>query len=148
MNCWITGWLRLMSKINSFYKLSSLRKGLFIESIILMIFIRLFLSLISFSRVKKISDRLSRPNNNQKDPVTIEDIVWCVQVVSVYVPRATCLTQAITAQILLFRHNHPSKLKIGVYKGEEFEAHAWLEINNKIVLGKSEQKYIPILESE
>ena len=63
-----------------------------------------------------------------------------------YVPRATCLTQAITAQILLYRHNHPSKLKIGVLKNDDFEAHAWLEINDKIVLGESEKKYIPILD--
>ena len=76
---------------------------------------------------------------------SIEDIIWSIHVVSTYIPRATCLTQAITAQILLYRYNHPSKLKIGVMKKNDFEAHAWLEINNEIVLGKSEEKYVPIL---
>ena len=56
--------------------------------------------------------------------------------------------EAITAQILLSRYNYLSKLKIGVMKGQEFEAHAWVEINDRIVLGESEEKYIPILESE
>ena len=30
-------------------------------------------------------------------------------------------------------------------KKDDFEAHAWLEINNEIVLGESEEKYIPLL---
>ncbi|MBZ2166319.1 lasso peptide biosynthesis B2 protein [Methanobacterium sp. VT] len=111
-------------------------------------FIRLSLSLFSFSKVKKISKRISRPNHKQKDSITIEDIIWSVRVVSPYVPKATCLTQAITGQIILSRYNHPSKLKIGVIKEEEFEAHAWLEIDDQIVLGESEKEYKPILESE
>jgi hypothetical protein len=135
-----------MNKINSFYKLSSEKKSLFIKSLILTIFIRLSLTLLSFSRVKKISKRISRPNNNQKETITIKDIVWSVITVSGYVPRATCLTQAITAQILLSRHNQPSKLKIGVMKEGDFEAHAWLEIDDEIVLGQSEKGFVPILE--
>jgi hypothetical protein len=135
-----------MNKINSFFKLSSDRKSLFIKSLILIIFIRLSLSLLSFSRVKKISKRISIPNNNQKDTLTIQDIIWSVQAVSPYVPKATCLTQAITAQILLSRHNQQSKLKIGVTKEEEFEAHAWLEIDDEIILGESEKEFVPILD--
>lgn len=95
-----------------------------------------------------ISKRISRPNNNQKDNATIEDIIWSVRVVSPYVPKATCLTQTITAQILLSRHNYFSKLKIGVMKEEKFEAHAWLEIDDQIVLGESGKEYKPIFESE
>jgi hypothetical protein len=135
-----------MSKINSFFKLSFARKSLFIKSLILIIFIRLTLTLLSFSRVKKISKRISIPPNNSKATSTIEDIIWSVRVVSPYVPRATCLTQAITAQILLSRYNQQSKLKIGVMKEEEFEAHAWLEIDDEIVLGKSEKEFVPILD--
>ena len=142
------GWLRLMSKINSFFKLSSVKKSLLMKSIIMIIFIRVSLSLFSFSNVKNISKKFSKPNKNQKNKIIIEEIVWSVRVASIYVPKATCLIQAITAQILLSRYNYLSKLKIGVMKGHEFEAHAWVEINDKIVLGESEEKYIPILESE
>ena len=142
------GWLRLMSKINSFFKLSSVRKSLLVKSIILIIFIRLSLLLFSFSNVKKISKKFSKPKKYQKNRITIEDILWSVRVASIYIPKSTCLIQAITAQILLSRYNYLSKLKIGVMKGHEFEAHAWVEINDRIVLGESEEKYIPILESE
>ena len=112
----------------------------------MIIFIRISLTILSFSKVKKISKRFSRSNNNQKNNLSIEDIIWSIHVVSTYVPRATCLTQAITAQILLYRHDHPSKLKIGVMKKDDFEAHAWLEINNEIILGESEEKYVPLLD--
>ena len=142
------GWLRLMSNVYSFFKLSSARKSLLIKSLIMIIFIRVSLSLFSFSSVKNISKKFSKPNKNQKNKIIIEEIVWSVRVASIYVPKATCLIQAITAQILLSRYNYLSKLKIGVMKGHEFEAHAWVEINDKIVLGESEEKYIPILESE
>ncbi|WP_048190974.1 lasso peptide biosynthesis B2 protein [Methanobacterium sp. SMA-27] len=135
-----------MNKIHSFYKLSSEKKSLFIKSLILTIFIRLSLSLLSFSRGKKISKIFSIPPNNSKATSTIGDIIWSVRVVSPYIPRATCLTQAITGQILLSRYNHRSNLKIGVMKGDEFEAHAWLEIGDEIVLGESENEFVPILE--
>ena len=135
-----------MSKINSFFKLSPTKKGLLIKSMILIIFIRLSLYLFSFSRVKNISKRFSSSNKNQKDGETIEDIVWSIRVASIFVPRATCLTQAITGQILLSRYHHPSNLKIGVMKEDEFEAHAWLEIDDEIILGESEKEFVPILE--
>ena len=135
-----------MNNIYRFLKLSNNKKSLFIKSFILIIFIRISLTILSFSNVKKISKRFSKPNNNQKINLPTEDIVRSIQVVSTYVPKATCLTQALTAQILLYRHNHPSKLKIGVMKKDDFEAHAWLEINNEIILGESEEKYIPILD--
>jgi len=142
------GWLRLMNRINSFFKLTNNKKSLIIKSLILMIFIRITITIFSFSINKKISKIFSRTNKNQNDLVTVKDIIWSIYTVSDYIPRATCLTQAITAQILLSRHNHPSKLKIGVTKNDEFEAHAWLEIDDKIVLGESEQKYVPIYDSD
>ncbi len=137
-----------MSKFKDFFKLSTNQKILITKSLILIIIIRLSLSLLSFSNVKKLSKKFSRPNKNNKNYITVEDIVWSVKVASNYVPRATCLTQAITAQIILSRHNYLSNLKIGVIKSEEFEAHAWLEIDNEIVLGESEKNFVPILNFE
>ena len=142
------GWLRLMNKINSFFKLQNYKKILLVKSLILIIFIRIFLYTFSFSTVKNISKKISKPNNNYKDKISIDDIVWAVQNMSIYVPRATCLTKAITGQIIFSKYNYHSKLKIGVKKNNYFEAHAWLEIDGKPVLGKSEQKYVPIWESK
>lgn len=53
------------------------------------------------------------------------------------VPGASCLTQALTAQILLARRGVPSVLHLGVNRTENgvFGAHAWLEIGGVVVMG-------------
>jgi hypothetical protein len=139
------GWLRLMNKINSFFKLSYKRKTLFIISLVLMIFIHLCLYLFSFSMVKKISNRISVPTIIL-DKISIEDIVWSVRTASIYTPRVTCLTQAITGQVLLLRYHYRPILKIGVINKGNFEAHAWIEIDNEIILGEFEREYVTIME--
>ena len=70
--------------------------------------------------------------------------MWAVQVASCYVPRATCLTQALAAQALLGFGGIPAAVRIGVAKEtEDFEAHAWLESGGKILMGGAEaaQRY-------
>ncbi len=136
-----------MSKINSFLKLSSSRKHLFINSVIMIIFFRLCFYLFSYSRVKGISKQFLKPNKNHKNIPTTEDIVWSVKAASLYI-GSTCLIQATTAQILLSKYNYSSKLKIGVIKNDEFQAHAWIEMKDKIVLGESEEKFVSILDCE
>lgn len=63
-----------------------------------------------------------------------------VMIVSRYVPRATCLTQALTAQILLKRYGHPAELKIGVARGKagELQAHAWVTSDGVVIIGGDE----------
>lgn len=55
-----------------------------------------------------------------------------------FVPGASCLTQALAVQTLLGMRNQRSDLKIGVGKNkeDEFVAHAWIEIGERIVIGK------------
>ncbi len=64
-------------------------------------------------------------------------IVWAVTAVSRYVPKASCLTQALAAEALLCRNGYPAAVHIGVAKtvSATLEAHAWVEYQGKIVLG-------------
>jgi hypothetical protein len=68
----------------------------------------------------------------------VEDLTRAITVVSRYVPKATCLTQALAVQALLTRCGHRSHVEIGVAKHSRFEAHAWVMCNGKVVLGASE----------
>jgi Transglutaminase-like superfamily len=55
--------------------------------------------------------------------------------VSPFVPRATCLAQGLTAQLLLLRAGLPARLCLGARRRPEFAAHAWVESGGDIVLG-------------
>jgi len=49
-------------------------------------------------------------------------------------------------QILLARYGYSSLVKIGVSRSKgEFEAHAWLEHGDEVVLGESERDFVPIM---
>jgi Transglutaminase-like superfamily len=70
-----------------------------------------------------------------------------VRVASRYVPRASCLTQALVLHILLRREGLPSRIRIGVSKDAGFfEAHAWVESHDRVVIGDSGlQRYVPMM---
>jgi hypothetical protein len=137
-----------MHQINVFFKLSYDKKSLLLKSVVLAILIRIFLYIIPFSRVYSISNKLARIHINQKTPKQIHDIIWSVRVVANHFPGLTCLIQAITAQMLMTHYNYDSTLRIGVNKSKNFGAHAWLEMDNKIILGESPMDFVPILDLE
>lgn len=68
----------------------------------------------------------------------INDVAGSVRATSKFVPYATCLTQALATKTLLRLNGQDSQMRIGVDKDEKesFLAHAWIEIDGKIVIGK------------
>jgi hypothetical protein len=84
----------------------------------------------------------------QPDSTTIDRVAWAVEGVSRYVPMATCLTQALATQVLLGRLGHTTSLRIGVARNAagQFEAHAWVECEGRIVIGGLEDlsRYTPL----
>ncbi|MBS1911969.1 MAG: lasso peptide biosynthesis B2 protein [Bacteroidetes bacterium] len=72
--------------------------------------------------------------------VSVERIAWSIQVAARYIPRSTCLVQALAARSLMARYGYRSELRIGVNRDSRgaFEAHAWLEYNGKAVIGELE----------
>jgi hypothetical protein len=61
--------------------------------------------------------------------ITVGSIVWAIEVAAKRIPQATCLTQALAAQLLLRRYGFRARLALGVRAGttRDFTAHAWLE---------------------
>lgn len=98
---------------------------------------RIGLSILPFGTTKKWTVDNAESNAKEYDDQTVTEIVRAVRFASRYVPYATCLTQALAARKLLRLYGQSAELKIGVSKSNgEFEAHAWLEIDGRIVLGK------------
>jgi hypothetical protein len=73
-----------------------------------------------------------------------------VRLASRYVPHATCLTQALTAQMLLNWAGIEAKTLIGVRRNEKFEAHAWVECGGRVLVGGAAESatYLPMLTLE
>ena len=70
------------------------------------------------------------------DPAYADKSVWAVKVASRYIPRATCLTQALAVQAMLARAGRDSRVEIGVAKeAGQFEAHAWVVCTDQILIG-------------
>jgi hypothetical protein len=65
----------------------------------------------------------------------VNRLEWAVLAASRFVPRATCLTQALALQRLLSRSGYRSSVQIGVRLTDgRFAAHAWVEHEAKSLL--------------
>ena len=70
----------------------------------------------------------------------VDRLEWAVRSASRFVPRATCLAQAVALHRLLSRYGYRSNVQIGVRSdGGRFDAHAWVEHEAKSLLSNSGQ---------
>ncbi len=137
-----------MSIIVSFIRLPSRDKLVAIEVVFWVILIRLMVWIFPFKfvqkRVQKIASYLSSYNASS---VSMSRLRVMIVIVSKYVPRATCLVQALAGYILFSKYGYITSIKIGVLnENGEFEAHAWLENDNRVVLGESEKDFKTIMD--
>jgi Transglutaminase-like superfamily len=128
-----------MKRIRKFLLLSQADRLLLLQSAFVVAFVTMGLRIFPWLRLQrlllKLADRhprfltSSRPSANR--------IAWGVRASSQYVPKATCLPQALAAQHLLVWFAYPADLQIGVArdKNGKLEAHAWVTSENQIIIG-------------
>ncbi len=123
-----------MKRLRKFARLSADDRRLVIRTTILMSGLRLGLCLLPFRRLIARCEQKQPPPH---DAISPERVVWAVQAASRYVPRATCLVQALTAKVLLESAGLPADVHLGVAKTREqgLEAHAWVEFQGQVVIG-------------
>lgn len=124
-----------------FLKLATTEKILILKSFFLVLVIRVALWLVPVKLLQNLFPWNSEENCDDTTPGNwgeITSIVRAVKAVSRFVPRATCLTQALAASLLIRRSGQTSALRIGVAKDDKSRliAHAWLEKDGRIILGK------------
>jgi hypothetical protein len=101
--------------------------------------VRAGLSILPFATLRRLVARLMVPMRGvAREHGVVDRIAWAVPAASRYVPRATCLTQALSAQVLLARRGYPAELRIGVARDSHgaFNAHAWVEHDGRIIVGE------------
>jgi hypothetical protein len=126
-----------------FRKLAALdgpQRALLAEALLVVPLVRVALSLLPFRIVHRgiaaATRKLHRSTSSTSR--TPERITWAVTTVAARVPRASCLTQALAATLLLVRYGHAATLRLGVAKEDDgtLRAHAWLESDGRAILGE------------
>jgi hypothetical protein len=129
-----------VSLLRKLFRLDGTSRRLLAEAAFVVPAVRVALSLLPFRLVHRgiaeATRRLHRPTADATR--TPECITWAVTAVAVRVPRATCLTQALAATLMLVRHGHSATLRVGVAKNDDgsLRAHAWLESGGRTILGE------------
>ena len=137
-------------RLRKLLRLSSSQRGLLAKALFLVAAIRVGLWLLPLQTVRRGLARIARtpPGSTLGGEACLDRIAWAVKAASRYVPEATCLTQALAAQVLVERAGLPSRVCLGVARGQEkdFRAHAWLECEGRIVVGGPVvEQYVPLL---
>ena len=82
--------------------------------------------------------------SNEFDGAVVERTVWAVRHAAAVAPWGrTCLTEALTAAVLLRRAGCEATLRYGVAStgAGGLDAHAWLEHQGAVILGQSARSY-------
>jgi hypothetical protein len=131
-----------MKRLRKFLYLAPRDRRLLVSTTILLGAIRLGLRLLPFRTMRRMVIQLAQTPTglHPTKQYSVDRLAWAVTVASRYVPKATCLAQALAAQVLLGRYGYLSQLRLGVARDEEgrLEAHAWLESHGRIVVGGGE----------
>ncbi len=130
-----------MKKVQKFLHLPPSERRLLIETFLMLNSIRIGFLFLKFPMLQKLLGKVgqSRPRQLVKPAVSIDRLIWAVDVSTQLSPGgAKCLARALTVQALMQRQGYEPQLQIGVIKspGAEFQAHAWLEYQGKIVIGE------------
>lgn len=133
-----------MDLLRKFTVLPSREKRCLLRAFFMLFYCRILLKTSALQTI--LTSVYKRSENVQlkgvDSPIAPERISRLIVAASRFVPAATCLPQALVGKILFAENGYITQLHIGVYKDcdSQFEAHAWLSLNDKVILG-----YLPDL---
>lgn len=137
-------WLR---RLRSFLALPAFERGLALRALGWLFVLTLATRRLSFPRVRQLVER--RPPGPRRSDEWPRAVRRAMKRAERSLPGSTCLTRALTAELLLRRGGHPARLSIGVASGAAgipLDAHAWVESGSLVVTGDAAlPSYAPIL---
>jgi hypothetical protein len=141
---------RTIALAQRFMRRTPADRGLLLRALVLHIVVASLLRVISFGRLSRMLNIGSRAGDQGgSDDGAIQRAVWAVRQAVAFCPLGrTCLTEALTAAVLLRRAGQQDvQLRFGVATigARQIAAHAWLERRGTIVLGDSVQPYVTLL---
>ncbi len=113
-----------------------------------LVVMRIALSCAGYAAIRK---RMPQAKTSAQSHYYARQLARRIERLARFVPRASCLTQALALQYLLARSGHKSELQVGVRRDEagRFLAHAWVSCNERVVLGAASTRlsdFTPLAE--
>ena len=135
-----------------FLALDRTQRGLVIEAAGLMVLGWAGLHLFRFVTVRRVLDRVVAVTSTSHRSA-MEDVVprvrRAVNAVAARCPPATCLLQALAADVMLRRREVPCDLRFGVRfsetAGDPLEGHAWVECGDSTIDGSDGRSAFSVL---
>jgi len=127
-----------MNRLQKFNQLSRPEKLLFLQTMLVLTSVTLGLRTIPWLKLQRLLLKLANWHTRSAvRRVSLQSITRSIRAASHYIPKATCLPQALTAQHLLIWNRYPADFQIGVAKdvNGKLEAHAWVTSQDKIIVG-------------
>ncbi len=127
-----------MERLRRFARLRSEDRRLLLEALAIVTTMRVALWVLPFGRLRAAIRRVPpHPRSSTHPPRGADRIAWSVASAALFVPKASCLTQALAAEMLLRRAGLPADLRIGVATDAAgaLEAHAWIESEGRVLIG-------------
>ena len=120
-----------MSALRRFGELSGRERSAYAEAAVLDALFRLVVLVGTFAVARTIAHRLARSRRRADADLSIRAVEASGRVV----PGSNCLSEGLTAWVLLTRAGRQPMLRVGVAKGRRLQAHAWVECDGAVVVG-------------
>lgn len=129
-----------MIPFRNFFRLTNYEQYLCFKVLFLLTYFRIRLKTTPLrTLLQEVEDVTSRPTslNTTQHSITPGKLAKIVSFANHLLPFSTCLSQALVGKKLFTEHGHKAEIHIGIPPNirDEFEAHAWLSHNGKILLG-------------
>ena len=113
--------------------LSKSERRTLISCFSVLLVVRIGLTVLGFRRLQ----RFIRPAHERAPLEILQLTGWAIRHAARLVPGASCLTQALAAQIMLARSGYGASLRVGVARttAGNIRAHAWLTSGDFIIIG-------------
>jgi transglutaminase superfamily protein len=127
-------------------RISPAERSLLVAACVRVFAVRVALWVLPSKWIIRYVKRLALPTNTAGGDTRVSpgEIVWAVDAASRRIPDASCLTQAVSALLLLRRHGYEAQFCVGVARGKSgsLDAHAWLERDGRVLIGRSKQPFV------
>lgn len=137
-----------MSSLRRFLALPADDRRALTRALVTVATIRLALWVLPFRVLRPVIGRITaQPRGAGASVEDTQRVAWAVAAAAARVRGASCLTQALAAQVLLARLGDHSDVRLGVARdpGAPALAHAWLEHRGQVLVGGAWlERYMPL----